>query len=697
MKCVLGTVLRIMLAICLVPEDLFAQPGAELEQQVESLVAEEDRRVEQGGDSLLLTLASSSSHAEVRRVAVRGLGRLERPKLVPAIANVLKSDNDPLVRGEAANALAQAVMGSNGDQVQPILTRQFEMESDKLVQSKIARAGARLNFSDTTLLAGAEATLLKAADVSEPTAAEQVALGFEALFRQNAGFLPRAESKAALIRMSTTGVKGTDADRADFSLVRATAWKALGGASVVDSNLYHAGLNDPMPEVRRSVIMAARLQASDAVLYEVLTKAFLDSAGSVRYEAIQSYGTRLKEAYGCGVVFELLDDPNLAVSLRAIQLLGSDCADAAEHPDATQILKTICTDFGANTGTEWHRAAHSVIALAWRSPAAAGPIVAAYSNHRIWQVRMYAARAAAIIRATDFLRLLAMDDHPNVVQAAIRGLSQTVGHEADGVYAAALLSGDYQVVLTAARNLKGSGQSDLLPGILESLKRISNQRRETSRDPRRALLDAVADLGSPVNVPDLTPYLEDFDPVIAQMASDIIGTWTVSMSTPSPTPLPRDPLPSISELRTLGVARVLFDMGELGVFGARLLPLEAPTVSAKFARLAEDGYFDGLTFHRVAPNFVIQGGSPGANEFMGAERYTRDEITDRAHVRGTLGISTRGRDTGDAQIFVNLVDNLRLNHNYTIFATVVGGMATVDRVAEGAVIVSVRIDTSPEP
>ncbi len=83
---------------------------------------------------------------------------------------------------------------------------------------------------------------------------------------------------------------------------------------------------------------------------------------------------------------------------------------------------------------------------------------------------------------------------------------------------------------------------------------------------------------------------------------------------------------------------------------------------------------------------MIQGGSPGANEYAGDGPYTRDELTARPHLRGTVGITTRGRDTGDAQIFVNLVDNVRLDHNYTIFAEVSAGMDVADAVLEGGTI-----------
>jgi cyclophilin family peptidyl-prolyl cis-trans isomerase len=69
----------------------------------------------------------------------------------------------------------------------------------------------------------------------------------------------------------------------------------------------------------------------------------------------------------------------------------------------------------------------------------------------------------------------------------------------------------------------------------------------------------------------------------------------------------------------------------------------------------------------------------------------RDELGLRSHRRGTLGISTRGRDTGDAQIFVNLVDNPRLDHRYTVFAKVVSGIDVVEAIVEGDAIARIVI------
>ena len=80
---------------------------------------------------------------------------------------------------------------------------------------------------------------------------------------------------------------------------------------------------------------------------------------------------------------------------------------------------------------------------------------------------------------------------------------------------------------------------------------------------------------------------------------------------------------------------------------------------------------------------MIQGGSPGANEYIGDATFMRDEVGQWPHVRGAVGISTRGRDTGDAQIFIDLVDNPRLDHEYTVFAQVLNGMDVVDADSRG--------------
>jgi cyclophilin family peptidyl-prolyl cis-trans isomerase len=94
---------------------------------------------------------------------------------------------------------------------------------------------------------------------------------------------------------------------------------------------------------------------------------------------------------------------------------------------------------------------------------------------------------------------------------------------------------------------------------------------------------------------------------------------------------------------------------------------------------------------------VIQGGSPAANEYAAASEFTRDEFSPLSHVRGTVGISTRGPDTGDGQIFVNLVDNVRLDYAFTVIGAVTSDPAVLDDVLEGEVIVSAIARSGARP
>jgi cyclophilin family peptidyl-prolyl cis-trans isomerase len=276
--------------------------------------------------------------------------------------------------------------------------------------------------------------------------------------------------------------------------------------------------------------------------------------------------------------------------------------------------------------------------------------------------------------------MLAGDDSHNVRYDALVGLRRLRGHSVDAMYIAALGSPDYQLVLAAADALEGSKEApSAVPALLRAFTRLTTERRETSRDPRMAILRRLQELGTREHAEALQDCLRDFDNAVAAECAATIERWTGTPQIPRPTPIPDEP---VIELATN--ARVTMRSG--GVFELRLLTDEAPASASRFARLVQQKYYDGLTFHRVIPNFIIQGGSPGANEYAGDGPFMRDELGLRSHLRGTVGVSTRGRDTGDAQIFINLLDNPRLDHEYTVFAEVTSGIEVVDGILEGDVI-----------
>jgi cyclophilin family peptidyl-prolyl cis-trans isomerase len=289
-------------------------------------------------------------------------------------------------------------------------------------------------------------------------------------------------------------------------------------------------------------------------------------------------------------------------------------------------------------------------------------------------------------------RAALMDAHANVRTAAIPELRRIAGHRADTIYIAQLTRTDSELIIAAAEALEGSTDPRALPALLASLERISTQGTQTSRDGRMALLDRIGELGNATTTRQLEPYLRDFDPAVAAKASDIIAAWNPQQ--PRRTIAPRyhagPAFPAFDELARLDASTAVIEMADGGTIHIRLLPFDAPTNAARFARLAERNYFDNLTLHRVVPNFVVQGGSPGANEYHGDGPFTRDEVG-YPNWRGTVGLSTRGRDTGDAQIYFNQIDNIRLDYDYTIFGVVTRGMDVVDALQEGARIRDIRL------
>jgi peptidyl-prolyl cis-trans isomerase B (cyclophilin B) len=204
------------------------------------------------------------------------------------------------------------------------------------------------------------------------------------------------------------------------------------------------------------------------------------------------------------------------------------------------------------------------------------------------------------------------------------------------------------------------------------------------------LLARVREMGSSRIVERLRPLLSDVDPAVASGAASVMKQLSNAQQyvVTAPHRVPRTVTPPSGPVRVR--VRMSGRTGG-GTFDVVLDADRAPMTAARVLQLIRDRYYDGLTYHRVVPNFVLQGGSPGMNEYVGDGPFLRDELSLAHHARFTLGISTRGRDTGDAQWFINLVDNYRLDHEYTVFGRVVDGFEVVDRILEGDVMESVRI------
>ena len=124
----------------------------------------------------------------------------------------------------------------------------------------------------------------------------------------------------------------------------------------------------------------------------------------------------------------------------------------------------------------------------------------------------------------------------------------------------------------------------------------------------------------------------------------------------------------------------------------QLNPAEAPLTVNNFVALARDGYYDGVTFHRVVPRFVIQGGDPtGSGSGVPGYKF-QDEAVKRPYKAGTVAMANSGPNTNGSQFFICLEDQPGLPPNYTIFGDTIAGMDVVRNIRVGDVMQSVTVE-----
>lgn len=124
-----------------------------------------------------------------------------------------------------------------------------------------------------------------------------------------------------------------------------------------------------------------------------------------------------------------------------------------------------------------------------------------------------------------------------------------------------------------------------------------------------------------------------------------------------------------------------------------LYPNEAPKTVENFTKLAKDGFYDGLTFHRIISDFMIQGGCPEGTGRGGPGYTFEDEFNEHKVVRGALAMANAGPNTNGSQFFiVTKEDASWLDGKHTVFGKVIEGLDVVDSIRQGDAIKSVKIE-----
>ena len=610
-----------------------------------------------GTDTTVFAAAIAHGDTTVQRLAARGLGRMERKEMAPLVVRLLTSPAAS-VRREAVNALAQMKASFDyaallANEASPVVKSAiYESMGRSVTAAPRGAAGGSANAAaapsatliESTAVAATVELLVRGLKDGDASVRVGAARGIEAALRRGGRAAKPSDAVVAQLRAAVVANGGDE--------IRQLLLLALTAAGDRDATTLTVALHDSSAQVRRLAVAASREWVEDP-------------SPLVRAQALRVAGT-------CERAIASLHDSNDHVTLAAVDVLGEKKCSA------------LLLDSLSVRGADWRVRAHAIVSLARVDAARAAAALPSHVQSPVWQQRAYAANAARLLKDSATLSILARDTAPNVAIAALSTVADA---------ARALTSPHAGLVFAGATFLKGHAQlSAQMPSIVAALTRLSAMRRATVRDPRMALLQRIQEAGDARVVAALQPLRRDLDPDVAALAAKIISDKTHTTVLPTTARYAPAPFPSAASLALLNGATARMVIKDYGTIELALNPEDAAVAAWTFADLASRGAFNSLTWHRIVPNFVIQGGSPGADEYDGiTSTFMRDEVGFARNARGSFGISTRGRDTGDGQIYINIVDNFRLDHDYTVFARITSGLDVMDRVQEGAVISSVTI------
>ncbi|HEX9103585.1 MAG TPA: peptidylprolyl isomerase, partial [Polyangia bacterium] len=276
------------------------------------------------------------------------------------------------------------------------------------------------------------------------------------------------------------------------------------------------------------------------------------------------------------------------------------------------------------------------------------------------------------------LAKLAASPHAAVREAAAEG--------ADAATTKRLLAdGDAPVVAAAAERAEKLKLADAASEIAAALARV---RGPDAVEAQQALLSAAAALELKAAIPAARALVDAEPYALRQAAAHALSTLegrTIVARPPSPPPRSSGPAPKLPpttvRLRTTR-----------GIIRARLWVDDAPRTAANFIALARKRFYDKLTFHRVVPDFVSQGGDPRGDGAGGPGYMIPCEIGMRRYGEGVLGMALSGRDTGGSQFFFTQAPAPHLDGRYTAFGEVLSGLDVVDTLVEGDVILELTVE-----
>jgi len=645
----------------------------------------------------LVSLLQSDKDRSVRSLAAFSLGEIESLKAVEALTSELSKGDAPRARiVEALGKIAAALPQGNeaqkkeiGKTILGILTfearRQSRPDAEVILMALTATLRARPE--------GAGAVVAEFLSYSDPR------------IRSDAGNtlarLRAADGNAELRKLLTT-----DPD----PNVRANAARVLGATEdkAASDGLVDRASNDPDSRVRVSAMRAlASLKAKEPKVAEALAsktcQRHLLKRGNVLYHERDAECLELVTAIGR--VFQGTGDQEM---LRKVEHWQWDLHGSPPEPEIA-LVRISPQAYLAKLGEEASAKAkvQREIVSDWRYGAslaqALGEIAVLPDSTK--DKKQLAGRAETLLRSMlEYPRSKQSGNKADEEQAhyalpdVLRAFAAFKPSDLDLVLQKHLSEPDFVVRTTSAELLGDLPLNSSNIEALGSALKFALTEKE-SNDAALAILDALAKQKNRSANQAMLLALDSQDYIVRRKAIESLkaagaGDFSNRLGGAGKLNTARDYRRAIARIdkRVLAVVNTT-----KGRFTIELLPAAAPLNVDNFVQLAKRRYFHGIVFHRVVPNFVIQGGDPRGDGNGGPGYQIRCEINDVPYQRGAVGMALSGKDTGGSQWFVTHAPQPHLDGGYTVFGNVIAGMEVVDRIARGDVIKSIVVSEKPAP
>ncbi|HWQ03105.1 MAG TPA: peptidylprolyl isomerase [Candidatus Nitrosotenuis sp.] len=691
-----------------------------VETELKILIAEDERRWD---DELAALLQSPD--AKTRRRAALAAGRIGNARAVPLLAELLARDPDESVRVMAAFALGETEAPAA---LRPLLDA-LKPHAPPVLRARIVEAigkcAAALPESAAALKAEAGAAILGTLEeerAKETPDRDTVLLALTAALRARpansgpalAAFLTspdprvRADAANAIARLRLKDSVATLRKLLDDTdpIVRANAARALGAAEDRESveALLRLATGDADPRVRVSAIRAL------AAIKDAQAASTLLNRGEDLWAAWQKKNARQQSFAIDAEISELLE---IAATLGR-QLEGSSNAPAVNwlsniRSKAHFSLPEVEIAFARIAPAKYIKATlnsfawSDTLGLSGLSCGDCTPAVAMGLGETAQRLADFpeAQRGELTRVALARLRLHIQTIFP--AEPPKKRIPASSGTESLRAYAAfrpedlrsvllrRLTESDINIRATAAL-LLGDQPADkdiqwaLIAALPVALRDIDN-------DAALAILNALAKQKTAEAIEAIKTALTAKDYLVRWRAAALLRAAGVADAKAQPeTVVSRNKLADYRRALARADKKVTARVEtSQGTFVIELLSEDAPLTVDNFVELAKKKYFDGIRFHRVVPNFVIQGGDPTGTGSGGPGYSIRCEINMQPYERGAVGMALSGKDTGGSQWFVTHSPQPHLDGGYTVFGRVISGMDVVDRIARGDRILRITV------